>query len=71
MTTEWFSAYYTYNAEPGFGHVDQTRNVSSADLGGWYILLKFSTREAARAEWMDLSYPAGDWALRLNWEAEP
>ena len=64
MTTEWFSACYTYNA-------GQTRNVSSADLGGWYILLKFSTREAARAEWMDLSYPVGDWALRLNWEAEP
>lgn len=71
MTTEWFSASYPYNAELWFGHRGETHNVSSADLGGWYIMLRFSTREADRAEWMDLSYPAGDWALRLNWEAEP
>ena len=68
MTSEWFSAYYTHNREPWFGHAGETHNVSSADLGGWYVMLKFSTREAAQAEWMDLSYPAGDWTMRLYWE---
>lgn len=68
MTSEWFSAYYTDNREPWFGHAGETHNVSSADLGGWYVMLKFSTREAAQAEWMDLSYPAGDWTMRLHWE---
>ena len=68
MTSEWFRAYYSDNSEPRFGHVGQTHNVSSADLGGWYVMLKFSTREAAQAEWMELSYPAGDWTMRLYWE---
>lgn len=68
MTSEWFRAYYSDNREPRFGHVGQTHNVSSADLGGWYVMLKFSTREAAQAEWMELSYPAGDWTMRLYWE---
>ena len=71
MTSEWFTAYCPENREPWFGHGGQTHNVSSADLGGWYVMLQFSAIEAGKAQWMDLSYPAGDWTLRLYWEAEP
>ena len=70
-TSEWFTAYCPENLEPWFGHGGQTHNVSSADLGGWYVMLQFSAIEAGKAQWMDLSYPAGDWTLRLYWEAEP
>lgn len=68
LTTEWFRTYCPDNRETWFGHAGETHNVSSADLGGWYVMLKFSAREAAQAEWMDLSYPAGDWTMRLYWE---
>lgn len=68
MTTEWFRTYCPDNREPWFGHAGTTHNVSSADLEGWYVMLKFSTREAAQAEWMELRYPAGDWTMRLYWE---
>lgn len=70
LSGDWFTASYASNSRPVPG-TDARRLYDSADLGGWYIWMEATVREAP-PEWVDITYPYGDndWTMRIQWEAE-